>query len=96
MLVQYKCTFFTLSLIYMPFNMSVTSVDPDQLLHMYYLIWICTGHTLVRNNLMNKKANILDPDQTARITHMVKTKIVDPEILSAKSQICFYYSVKFL
>ena len=33
----------TLYLIYTPFYMSETSVDPDQLTHLYYLIWICTG-----------------------------------------------------
>jgi len=31
------------------------------------LIRICTGRILIRNNLMNQKANSLDPDQTAQI-----------------------------
>lgn len=42
-----------------------TSVDPDQLAHQCHLIRIWTGRNLIKNNLMNKKTNSLDPDQTA-------------------------------
>jgi hypothetical protein len=44
----------------------VNSVDPDQLAYSCHLIRICTGLILV-NNLMNQKANRLDPDQMARM-----------------------------
>jgi hypothetical protein len=38
-------------------------VDPDQPALVCQLIWIYTGHFLVRNNLMNQKANSVDTDQ---------------------------------
>ena len=47
--------------------MSETSVNPDQPAHPCHLIWIFTGYIFVRNNLMNKKANSLDPEQMAEI-----------------------------
>jgi hypothetical protein len=48
------------------FESGCISVDSDQLANSCCLIWICTGRILVRNNLMNQKANILDPDQMAQ------------------------------
>jgi hypothetical protein len=53
----------TLSLIYTHVYACASSVDPDQLAHLCCLIWICTSGSLVTNNLMNQKANSLDPDQ---------------------------------
>ena len=62
----------TLSLIYTHFYACATSVDPDQLAHPCHLIWICTGRILVRNNLMNQKANSLTKKQkkTTSVTAM--------------------------
>jgi hypothetical protein len=46
----------------------MTSVDQDQPAHTCRLTWIGTGHIVVKNNLMNLKANSVDPDLIARIT----------------------------
>ncbi len=39
---------------------------------------ICTGSILVRNNLMNQKANSVDPDQMARMCRLIWINIVCP------------------
>jgi acyl-CoA synthetase (AMP-forming)/AMP-acid ligase II len=52
----------TLYSIYMHFNQCVNSVDPEQLIHSCRLIRICTVYFLVKNNLINQIANIVDPD----------------------------------
>jgi hypothetical protein len=44
-----------------------TSVDPDQLAHIFHVICLYTVDYMVRNNLMNLKANSVDPDQTAQM-----------------------------
>jgi hypothetical protein len=59
---------------------SATSGDPDQLVHPSHLIWIYTGHILVRNNLINLKANSVDPDQMAQklkgsVRHLVRQDV---------------------
>ena len=36
--------------------MSETSVDPDQLAHLYYLIWIYTGHGHVKRRIYMRES----------------------------------------
>jgi hypothetical protein len=47
----------------MHFMTCATSVDPDQYEHLCHLIRICTVYFLIRNNVINPKANSTDPDQ---------------------------------
>jgi hypothetical protein len=68
----------TLSSIYTHFYACATSLDSDQLAHPCCLIWICTGRILVRNNLMNQKANSLDSDQTAWMCRLIRISTVCP------------------
>jgi hypothetical protein len=63
--------YLTLYCIYTRFNTCATSVNPNQLAHPYHPIWICTGRILVRNNLMNLKANCVDPDQMAQMCQLI-------------------------
>jgi hypothetical protein len=68
-----ECEYVYLNLysIYMPFVTWVTTIDPDQLVHLCCLIWIFTFPFLVRNSLMNLKANSVDSDQTAQIWRLI-------------------------
>jgi hypothetical protein len=60
-----------LNFIDMHFNACVTSVDPDQLAHLYLLNMIYAFVFLVRNNLMNLKLNSVDPDQRALMCRLI-------------------------
>jgi hypothetical protein len=65
----------TLSSIYTHFYVCATSVDSDQPAHSCHLIRICTGHILVRNNLVNHRTNSLDPDQMAWMFWLIWIKL---------------------
>jgi hypothetical protein len=58
-----------------PLYVCAISVDPA---HLSRLIWICTGRMLVRNNLINQKANSADPDQTCRLWQLIWIYTVCP------------------
>jgi hypothetical protein len=49
------------------YHVCVTSVDKYHLTHPCNLIWVYILRFLIRNNLMNLKANIVDPDETASL-----------------------------
>jgi hypothetical protein len=71
MFIHYFAEKLTLSSIKIHFYACATSVDPDQLANLCPLIWICTGHTLVKYNLINQKANSADPDQMAQMCQLI-------------------------
>jgi hypothetical protein len=64
--------------IYMQFNTCASSVLPDQLAYPCFLIRICTGRILVRNNLINLKVNSVDYDQPARMCQLIWIYSVRP------------------
>jgi hypothetical protein len=68
----------TLYSIYTHFITCATSVDPDQPACPCCLIRNCTVRFLVRNNVINKKANIADPNQTSQMCQLIWIYTVCP------------------
>jgi hypothetical protein len=61
------------------FYACASSVDPDQLAHLCHLIWICTGHILIRNNLIIYTVrHRVDPDQIAQMSRLIWIYTVRP------------------
>jgi hypothetical protein len=54
----------------MGFIASANSVDLGQLAHLFY-----TVRFLVRNNLLNKQANNVNPDQMAQMSRLIVSTI---------------------